>query len=76
MFVRICWVITALLTAYCALEYAATMAGAQSAPQQAAGAAMGAAKVIFAYVFTRCMEGVVARRPEPILEPAARPRTT
>jgi hypothetical protein len=60
MFVKICWVITALVTTYSALEYTVTMAEAQSAPQQAAGAAMAAARVIIPYVFTRCMEGLAA----------------
>jgi hypothetical protein len=62
MFVKICWVITALVTCFSALDYAATMVAAESAPQQAAGAAMAAVQVIVPYVFTRCMEGLAASR--------------
>jgi hypothetical protein len=56
MFFRICRVITILASCLAAIELAFTIFGSNSAPQQAAGAAIAAAMVIIPYVFTRMCE--------------------
>jgi hypothetical protein len=48
--------ITVLCCCFAALDLAYTILGAQSAPQQAAGAAIACAMVIIPYVFTRMLE--------------------
>jgi hypothetical protein len=58
-FVKICWVITALASALALLAFAAAVLDANSAPQEAAGAAVAAAIAIIPYVFTRCVEGLM-----------------
>lgn len=58
MFTQICWFITILATFAASFQLLFTFTAAQSAPQQAAGAAMAAAMVIVPYVFTRAVEGL------------------
>jgi hypothetical protein len=62
-FVKFCWIITALATVVASIELFFTMTVAQSAPQQAGGAAMAAGIAIIPYVFTRCMEGLATSYP-------------
>lgn len=53
------WVITVLMACVAAFYAVDTQMRAQSAPQQAAGAAIALCLVIIPYVFTRAVEGVV-----------------
>lgn len=53
----ILWFLTAVCAIISTLQFAATVTSAESAPQQAAGAAIAAAGVIIPYVFTRAIEG-------------------
>lgn len=59
VFIKICWIATALSAGAALLTFVATMTDAGSAPQEAAGAAMALAIAIIPYVFTRCMKGVI-----------------
>jgi hypothetical protein len=61
MFLSICRVITGLVCSVAVLELFFTLATSQSAPQQAAGAAIAAAMVIVPYVFTRMVEGLASK---------------
>jgi hypothetical protein len=58
MIVRICWGATAGIAAFGLLTFANDLSNAESAPQQAAAAAMAVAWVVMPYVFTRAMEGL------------------
>ena len=55
---KFCWAVTLVVSCIAAIGLLVTFAMAQSAPQQAAGAAMVAATCIVPYVFTRCVEGL------------------
>ena len=61
MFVKICWVITALASAVGLFILFATLSSASGAPQEAAGAAIAVACVAIPHVFTRAMEGVTRK---------------
>jgi hypothetical protein len=52
------WVVTALAAAIAALMVVTTAGAADSAPQEAAGAAMALAIAEIQYVFTCCLEGI------------------
>jgi hypothetical protein len=67
-FVTFCWIVTVLAACMAGFQLLFTMTSAQSAPQQAAGAALAAATVIVPYVFTRAMEGF-APRPVVVVTP-------
>jgi hypothetical protein len=58
MLVRICWAGTALVSGFSLLTLASDLSRAESAPQQAAAAAMAVAWVVIPYVFTRSVEGL------------------
>ena len=60
MALKICWVVTAIGASIGLLLLFATMGGSESAPQEAAGAAMALAAAAIPYVFTRCIEGLTA----------------
>ena len=49
---------TAAVAAFCLVTFASDLGQAESAPQQAAAAAMTLAWVVIPYVFTRAMEGL------------------
>lgn len=69
MLVRICWGVTAAIAALSFLTFASDLGRAESAPQQAAAAAMTLGWVVIPYVFTRAMEGLFP--PKPKASPAA-----
>jgi hypothetical protein len=58
MLVRICWGATAAVSAFSLLTFASDLSRAESAPQQAAAAAMALAWVVMPYVLTRSIEGL------------------
>jgi hypothetical protein len=62
MFLKICWVITAVAAALATLFFVSGTAEANGAPQEAAAAAMALAIAVIPYVFTRCIEGMVTKR--------------
>lgn len=57
-FAKMCCFVTAAAACLAAIELFSVFASAQSAPQQAAGAAIAAAMVVIPYVFTRAIEGL------------------
>ena len=61
MFTRMCWILTALGAAVGLLELISGIGGAESAPQEAAAAAIAVALAVIPYVFTRAMEGALAK---------------
>lgn len=58
MLVRICWGATAAIATFSLLTFASDLNQAESAPQQAAAAAMALAWVVMPYVLTRSIEGL------------------
>ena len=54
----ILWIVVALCAAYGMIEYFNMMSNAQSAPQQAAGAAMAMAVAVIPYVFVRAISKI------------------
>jgi len=58
MLVRICWGATAAVAGFSLLTFGSDLSRAESAPQQAAAAAMTLAWVVMAYVLTRSIEGL------------------
>jgi hypothetical protein len=56
MFLKLCWIVTLLMTTLAACIYIFGMADANSAPQQAAAAASALAASLIPYIFTRCIE--------------------
>jgi hypothetical protein len=68
--VKFCWFVTLLATVAATFTLFSTFVDSVSAPQQAAGAAISAAMVIIAYVFTRCIEGFATPRVIVVPEPS------
>lgn len=62
MLVRICWGVTAAVAAFSLLTFGSDLGRAESAPQQAAAAAMALAWVVMPYVLTRSIEGLFPPR--------------
>lgn len=58
MLVRIFWGATAVIAGFNLLTLASDLGRAESAPQQAAAAAMAVAWVVIPYVLTRSVEGL------------------
>jgi len=58
MLIKICWAVTAAFAAFNLLSFASDLNNAESAPQQAAAAAMAMAWVVIPYVLTRSIEGL------------------
>lgn len=56
--VRLCWIVTVVATLPGAYLLISAFMDAQSAPQEAALAAMAMAVVVVPYIFTRAMEGL------------------
>jgi ABC-type spermidine/putrescine transport system permease subunit II len=61
MFVKLCWVVTAVASAIGLLILFSALGNSNSAPQQAAGAGMAIACAAIPYIFTRCMEGILRK---------------
>jgi hypothetical protein len=57
-FATICWGITLIASCIAAFMLFGAIVSSQSAPQQAAGAALALGVVVIPYVFTRCIEAV------------------
>lgn len=62
MFIRICWIVTAVATTLGLLELLTALGEANGAPQEAAGAAIAVAFAVIPYVFSRSMEGALHRK--------------
>ena len=60
-FEGLCWVVVLIAAAAAVWQLFDTFANAQSAPQQAAGAAMNAATVIAPYCFARAVRALSGR---------------
>ena len=60
-FEGLCWVVVLIAAAAAVWQLFDTFANAQSAPQQAAGAAMSAATVIAPYCFARAVRALSGR---------------
>ncbi len=66
MFLRLCWIVTLIMTALAAWQFVADLSRANGAPQQAAAAAMALALSIIPYVFTRCVEKLSSPKPHEV----------
>ena len=64
MLIRICWGVTAAIAALSFVTFASALGRAESAPQQAAAAAMTLGWVVIPYVFTRALEGLFPPKPK------------
>jgi hypothetical protein len=60
----VCYGITVLATVVAGFQLFNTFVSAESAPQQAAGAAMASAIAIIPYVFSRCWEKLLDKNEE------------
>jgi hypothetical protein len=60
VFTKLCWIVTFFAACAAALIVFDTLVKAQSAPQQAAGAALALAVAVIPYVFTRAVAGISA----------------
>lgn len=63
MFTKICWGVTAAASCFALVFFFNALAGANGAPQEAAGAAIALAMVAIPYIFTRSVEGISSKRP-------------
>lgn len=60
---KICWAVTAFAAFFAFIDFA-QIGRAESAPQQAAIAAMAVATAVIPYVFTRAVEGLTEKAPD------------